>query len=108
MVQYNLKVARTEGADASSRADNATASLAKLRKQFDEAQAAAQEAATTAAAEISTLQVIGSQCKQVCNPHMFLSISLSTLMNARNMLAESCNLSTWPDYSCCWMLHTVA
>ena len=57
MLQYKLRVARTEGADAASRAEQASTSYDSTKQQYTEAQTAAQEAAATAAAEISTLQV---------------------------------------------------
>lgn len=56
-VQYNLRVARTEGADASKRAGEASTSYDSIKLQYTEAQSEAKEAATAAAAEISSLQV---------------------------------------------------
>lgn len=53
---YNLRVARTEGADASKRADEASTSHDSIKLQYNEAQSEAKEAATAAAAEISSLQ----------------------------------------------------
>ena len=57
LLQYNLRVARTEGADAASRAEEACTSHDSIKQQYVEAQAEAQEAAATAAAEIGSLQV---------------------------------------------------
>jgi len=52
-----LRVARTGGADASRRADEASTSYDSIKLQYNEAQSEAKEAATAAAAEISSLQV---------------------------------------------------
>jgi len=52
-----LRVARTEGADASRRADEASTSYDSIKLQYNAAQSDAKEAATAAAAEISSLQV---------------------------------------------------
>lgn len=50
-------MARTEGADASKRADEASTSYDSIKLQYSEAQSEAKEAATAAAAEVSSLQV---------------------------------------------------
>jgi len=52
-----LRVARTGGADASRRADEASTSYDSIKLQYNAAQSDAKEAATAAAAEISSLQV---------------------------------------------------
>ncbi|KAL0052909.1 hypothetical protein WJX82_009775 [Trebouxia sp. C0006] len=53
---YNLRVARTEGANASKRADEASTSYDSIKLQYSEAQSEAKKAATAAAAEVSSLQ----------------------------------------------------
>ena len=58
MLQYNLRIARTEGADASQRADDNSTTLDSIRQKYDDAQAEAKEAAAVAVAQISDLQVI--------------------------------------------------
>ena len=58
LLQYNLRLATTECADASRRADEATMSHDSIRKQHDEAQAVAREAATAAARDVSSTQVV--------------------------------------------------
>lgn len=50
-------MARAGGADASKRADEASASYDSIKLQYTEACSEAKEAATAAAAEISSLQV---------------------------------------------------
>ena len=68
LLQYNLRIARTEGADASQRADEASASHDNIRQKYDDAQAEAKEAAAVAAAQISDLQVIAHALQLCCLP----------------------------------------
>lgn len=57
LLQYNLRVARTEGAGAASRAEEASTSHDSIKQQYIEAQTEAQAAAASATAEIGCLQV---------------------------------------------------
>ncbi len=59
-MQYKLRVARTEGADAKQRANEASTSHDSIKQRHTEAQSEAKEAARAAASEISSLQVLTS------------------------------------------------
>ena len=56
-LQYNLRVARSEGADARRRAEEATSSYDSIKLESSKAQIESGAAAEAAQAEISNLQV---------------------------------------------------
>ena len=56
-MQYNLRVARSEGADARARAEAATASHDSIKQDYESAQAQSKEATEAADTEISRLLV---------------------------------------------------
>ena len=55
-MQLNLRVAKSEGADARSIAEEATSSYNSIKAEYGTAQTQAKQAAEAAAAEISSLQ----------------------------------------------------
>ena len=68
----NLQVARSEGAEARRRAEEATSSHNSIKAEHSTAQSQAEQAAEAAAAEISSLQA-SIQC-------VFFALPLSNLM----------------------------
>ena len=90
LLQYKLKVSRSQSSEAQQRAEEASSSYKTASEQLSEAQEAAAEAASTAAAEISDLQVykatlhkVNTSCMcvscfflQVSGRHVFLSMLL--------------------------------
>lgn len=55
-MQLNLQVAKSEGADARRRAEEATSSYNSIKAEYSTTQSQTEQAAKTAAAEISSLQ----------------------------------------------------
>ena len=87
-LQYKLKVSRSQGREAQQSAEEASSSYKTASEQLGETQEAAAEAASTAAAEISDLQVymmhkVHASClciswflKQVSGKHVCSSMLL--------------------------------
>ena len=57
LLQYSLRLARSEGSDARARAEKANTSCESVSQQLQDAKTAAAQAASTAAAPIDDLQV---------------------------------------------------
>ena len=73
LLQYKLKVSRSQGKEAQQSAEEASSSYKTASEQLSETQEAAAEAASTAAAEINDLQVFKASLPKVhasCN-HVF-------------------------------------
>ena len=64
-LQYKLKVSRSQGREAQQSAEEASSRYKTASEQLSETQEAAAEAASTAAAEISDLQVYKASMHKV-------------------------------------------
>lgn len=90
-LQHRLQVARSEGAYAKRRAEEATASNESIKAEYSRAQSEAKQAAEAAAAETSSLQV-SNQCMVF---HLVaLESNLLLLLLLKLQVAEACIVKT--------------